>query len=235
MIGVIGGMGPLATLDFMHKVIEESGAADDADHVPMLVSCDPRIPPRPAAILAEGTSPLPALLQVRDRLLAGGATVLVMPCVTAHHWYEALAGGCAVPFPSLVDAGCDAAGRIMPRGARVGIAATRATLAAGLFDAALARRGLQAVNPSDDVLERALLPCIAAVKSGQIARAAELLDATLQALADQGATHFLLACTELPIAAANRKDALTAACIDPTRALARCAVAWWRTHGAAGA
>ena len=105
MIGVIGGMGPLATLDFMHKVIEESGAADDADHVPMLVSCDPRIPPRPAAILAGGTSPLPALLQVRDRLLAGGATVLVMPCVTAHHWYEALAGGCAVPFPSLVENG----------------------------------------------------------------------------------------------------------------------------------
>jgi aspartate racemase len=83
MIGVIGGMGPLATVDFMHKVILATPAEVDEQHVPLLVSNDPRIPRRPAAILGDSESPFPRLLEIRDRLLRAGATALVMPCNTA--------------------------------------------------------------------------------------------------------------------------------------------------------
>jgi aspartate racemase len=69
------------------------------------ISCDPRIPKRPAAILDGGESPLPRLREIRDRLLAAGATALVMPCNTAHHWYDELAADCPVPFLSIVEAG----------------------------------------------------------------------------------------------------------------------------------
>lgn len=232
MIGVIGGMGPAATADFLAKVIAETPAQDDADHVPLLISCDPRIPLRPAAILQGGESPLPRLRGIRDRLLAAGATALVMPCNTAHHWYDELNVDCPVPFLSIVEAGCDAANAVTPVGGRVGIAATRATLAAHLFDAPLARRGLAADLPSEDDLQKCLLPAIAAVKAGQIATGSALLNELLKAFAARGTTRVLLACTELPIALAASATVSPCECIDSTLALARLTVHFWRSQSA---
>ena len=80
MIGVLGGMGPLATVDFFNKVLAATPAQGDADHVPLLIQSDPRISPRPAAIFGSGRSPLPELLAGRDRLISAGATMLAMPC-----------------------------------------------------------------------------------------------------------------------------------------------------------
>ena len=184
MIGVIGGMGPLATADFLRKVIESTLAEDDADHVPLLISSDPRIPPRPAAILAHAESPLPALLTIRDRLLAAGVQALVMPCNTAHYWHAELLRDCPVRFPNIVSVSADAAlarGEVGING-RVGLIATRATLAAGLFEQELARRGLQALQPGDDTLERLILPAIASVKAGRVTEAQSMMTQAVENL-----------------------------------------------------
>ena len=228
MIGVIGGMGPLATADFLNKVIEETDAADDEGHVPMLISCDPRIPKRPAAILSGGESPLPRLREIRDRLLAAGATALVMPCNTAHHWYAELAADCPVPFLSIVEAGCNEALRLAGTGATVGVLATRATLSTGMFNQALERLGLVPMVPTDDELDRAVLPAIAAVKAGRTLQAAGLLSVALDALLLRGAKYVVLACTELPLALAVSRHQGPAICIDTNRALARATVVHWR-------
>src|SRR5690242_3423939 len=84
ILGVLGGMGPLATADFFAKLVASTPAREDAEHVPVVIASLPQIPPRVPAILADGASPLPALLQIRDRLVAAGATLLAMPCNTAH-------------------------------------------------------------------------------------------------------------------------------------------------------
>jgi len=229
MIGVIGGMGPLATADFLNKVIEEAHATVDQEHVPLLISCDPRIPPRPVAIVADGESPLPRLLEIRDRLLKAGATALVMPCNTAHYWYGELTADCPVPFLSIVEASCCEALRLAGAGAAVGVVGTRATLAARLFDRRLESHGLNAVMPTEDELELALLPAIAAVKAGELQQAASLAFQSLEAMAKRGADHILLACTELPIALAAAADRHpSAVCIDTTRVLARATVEHWR-------
>lgn len=227
MIGVIGGMGPLATVDFVSKVLEETDAADDEAHVPMLISCDPRIPKRPAAILDGAESPLPRLREIRDRLLAAGATALVMPCNTAHHWYADLTADCPVPFLSIVEAGSLEALRLAGAGATVGVVGTRATLATGMFRGALERLGLIATEPTADELERTVLPAIAAVKAGNLPTAGDLLNDVLGALARRGAAHVVLACTELPLALAARRPAFPVICIDTNRALARATVAHW--------
>ena len=233
MIGVIGGMGPLATADFLNKVIEETHATADDDHVPLLISCDPRIPPRPAAILTGGESPLPRLLEIRDRLLITGATALVMPCNTAHYWYDELTADCPVPFLNIVETGCLEALRLAGAGASIGVAGTRATLATGLFDRELARHGLVALTPTEDELQRSLLPAIAAVKAGQLQQAGRLAIESLDALANRGAHHILLACTELPLAAAAASRRPSAICIDTTRVLARTTVDHWRSNQSA--
>src|SRR5512139_2545116 len=163
MLGVIGGMGPLATADFFRKLIDATPARDDDDHIPVLIHSVPQIPSRPAAILRGGPSPLPALLVARDRLLGAGATMLAMPCNTAHLWYDGLVEGCEVPFIHIVDAVAE----LLPEGAvDLGIVATRATLRARVFEMRLARRGIALGAPDDATYESAVQPAIEAVKRG---------------------------------------------------------------------
>src|SRR5688572_33509583 len=91
LLGVLGGMGPLATVDFLAKLIEETGAERDEDHVPVVVYSVPQIPSRPAAILHGGASPLPAMLEGVRTLERAGATAIAIACNTAHYWHDALA------------------------------------------------------------------------------------------------------------------------------------------------
>lgn len=234
MIGVLGGMGPLATVDFCSKLMAATPATCDTDHVPLLVQSDPRIAPRPAAILAGGPSPLAALLAGRDRLVAGGALALAMPCNTAHYWHADLAQGCPVPFLSIVDACCDELAALAPAGAQVGIIATRATLAAQIFDAPLVKLGYTPLRPSEQEMDDLVLPGIERVKGGQTAQGGDLIERAVKRLMARGACTVILACTETPLALDAVHSELRARCIDSTAALARRCVAWWQQHGAAG-
>ena len=230
MIGVLGGMGPLATVDFFNKVLLATPAKSDADHIPLLIQSDPRIPPRPAAILNGGRSPLSELLAGRDRLIALGATALAMPCNTAHYWYADLVRGCSVPFISIVDASIGEIGKLAKPGATIGIIATRATLATKIFDAQLQRAGYTPMLPDDDVMEKLVLPGIELVKAGQIVQGGQFIEQAVQALLDQGAGAVVLACTETPLALDAVQSPLRAQCIDSTAALARACVAWWQAY-----
>lgn len=227
MLGVIGGMGPAATADFFAKLIEETPATCDEDHIPTLIASDPRVPGRPAAILDGGPSPLPALLAIRDKLIGAGATLLAMPCNTAHAWYDGLAGDCPVPFISIVEASCAALAEVAATGSSIGLVATRATLAAGIFDRELAARGYAAVRPSERELGAAVLPAIRLVKEGRSREAGSLLEPAVQALLDRGAAAVILACTETPIALDAVGSPLRNRCVDSNRALARACVACW--------
>jgi aspartate racemase len=232
MLGVIGGMGPAATADFFAKLIEETPASCDEEHIPTLIVSDPRLPGRPAAILDNGPSPLPALRSLRDRLLAAGATMLAMPCNTAHYWYDALAGDCPVPFISIVESSCTAVRKVASPGQPVGLIGTRATLAAGIYDRQLQAGGYRLMLPSEEELAQAILPSIRLVKEGRAAQAGELLAPAVQALLGRGAAVVVLACTETPVALDASRSPLRAHCVDSNRALARACVARWSARRA---
>lgn len=230
MIGVLGGMGPLATVDFFGKVLVATPAGGDADHVPLLIQSDPRIPSRPAAILGDGRSPLPALMAGRDRLVAAGASALAMPCNTAHFWFPDLAADCPVPFISIVDACVAELVPMLSAGGSVGLIATRATLAGRIFDAPLMQAGYSLRVPDDESMDRLVLPGIELVKAGQTQQAGPLIEQAVQGLLQEGADAVVLACTETPVALDAVQSPLRAKCVDSTAALARACVAWWRLH-----
>lgn len=232
MIGVLGGMGPLATVDFFNKVLAATPARGDADHVPLLIQSDPRIAPRPAAILSGGRSPLPELLAGRDRLIAAGATALAMPCNTAHYWVTDLLKGCSVPFISIVDASCEELAALANVGQPIGIIATRATLAAMIFDVPLQRAGYTTLLPDGDAMENLVLPGIELVKAGQAVQGGQLIEQAVQALISRGAGAVVLACTEIPLALDAVQSPLRTQCVDTTAALARACVAWWQADQA---
>src|SRR6516225_7744843 len=133
VLGILGGMGPLATLDFMRKVLDATPAARDQDHVPMIVSCLPQIPDRTAAFRGEGGSPLEAIVACGRRLERAGADLIVMPCNTAHLWFDEVQAQLQRPMLHLVDAALrEALDRAGPD-ARLGLLATDATIASGLY------------------------------------------------------------------------------------------------------
>ncbi|MBP6893982.1 MAG: aspartate/glutamate racemase family protein [Gammaproteobacteria bacterium] len=222
-IGILGGMGPLATLDFMHKVLAATPARCDQDHLPLLVSSIPQIPDRTAAFLGEGVSPLPALVDSARRLADAGVRLLVMPCNTAHLWFEPLQAALGLPMLHLVDVALDEAVRQAPPGAALGLLATPATLASGLY----VRRAGASVHwqmPTPDELARWVVPGIQAIKAGDLAQGETCLRQAAQALADRGARILVLGCTEIPLVLDAARAGLPV--IDATAALARATVAW---------
>lgn len=224
MLGVIGGMGPLATADFFRKLIDATPAERDQDHIPVLIHSVPQVPSRPAAILHGGPSPLPALLQARERLIAAGATLFVMPCNTAHYWYDDLVAGCGVPFIHIVDA---VAARLPPNAQELAIIATRATLQSRVFEDRLARHGIGLTAPDEATYDNAVQPAIDQVKRGALREGGALLEPVVRSLLERGVAAVVLACTELPVALEAIASPLAMRCIDSTEALARESVRRW--------
>lgn len=233
LLGVLGGMGPLATVDFLAKLVEETPAACDAGHVPVIVYSVPQIPDRPAAILAGGPSPLSAMAAGIRTLVTAGATRIAIPCNTAHYWYDELAREARVPIVHIADAACDAsAARALDVGS-IGIIATKGTLAGGFYQQRLAARGIAAILNSPLEQDALVLPAIAAVKRNDLETAHALAVRACERLAAGGAQAIILACTEIPPALAHRPSAVAARCVDATRALARACSAWWQTRAMA--
>lgn len=227
-VGVLGGMGPLATVDYLRKVIELTPAEGDADHVPVIVCSCPQIPDRVAPIVGRGgPSPLPALLERVRLLVDAGARCLTMPCNTAHYWYDALAAAAKVPFLHIADAVLEDLRRRGVRPGPVGLVGTFGTYEAGFYQARLGAAGYPCVLPSDALMAETVLPGIKKVKAHRLADAARLFRHGLERfVAERGLSTAILACTEIPAALASDDPWVRRHCLDPNESLARATVAW---------
>jgi len=221
-------MGPLATADFMKKLIEETPAQHDEDHIPVIVYSVPQIPSRPAAILADGVSPLPAMLDGIRILKHAGAQALAIPCNTAHYWFEDLVREGTVPILHIADAVLAELAARDFRAGRVGLIATRGTIAAGFFQQRLRTAGLDIVVSTEREQYEWVLPAIEAVKRNALDIAHPLAVRACESLRARGADLVVLACTETPMAIDYATHSVAAGCVDATRALAKACVAWWR-------
>ena len=231
VLGVLGGMGPLATVDFLRKLIEETPAARDEDHIPVIAWSVPQIPSRPPAITSNGESPLPAMLAGLRTLKTAGAVAIAIPCNTAHYWYDDLVREGGLPIIHIADAALAELASRRVTGKTIGLIATTGTLAAGFFQQRLAVRGYHHVINTDADIEALVLPAIAHVKRNELDAAAALLAIAVGKLIDAGAATVILGCTETPVVLDRLPPASAALCIDATRALAKAGVAWWRENG----
>jgi aspartate racemase len=229
MIGILGGMGPAATVNFLAKLVRLTPAERDQDHVPVVVVSDPRIPDRVAPIMeGSGPSPLPALRAGIRTLEQAGAAVLAIPCHTAHFWYEELLATSNVPILHIADAVLAELARRREIDGPVGLLATAATLKAGFYQERLGAAGYACTVPTAEIMATCVLPAIALVKLNRAVEAAPPLSRAIDHLLERGARRVLLACTELPLATPAASEP---ACVDATDALARACIAWHQEHG----
>ena len=225
VIGVLGGMGPEATVDLMRRVIKATPAQDDNDHVHMIIDNNPKVPSRIAALIeGTGESPLPTLCTMARRLESAGANILAMPCNTAHNYLADIRQAVVIPFLDMIELTALQVKRMELNHRRVGLLASTAVKQLGLYDKALANADIQAVYPAR---QAELMALIKAVKRGDTG--ADVRREFIR-IADQLLSHdsdlIVIACTELSVLADSLDE--TAPVIDALEVLAGEIVAFGR-------
>ena len=221
-IGILGGMGPLATADLFQKIVLLTKADTDREHIRVYIDSNANIPDRTAAILSGGEDPVPEMAGALRHLEACGADCIIMPCNTAHYFLPRLQAMTKIPFLSILTAAAEACKAQFP-GKTVGILATRGTLAANLYQEALVQAGVPYLVPdvpAQDALMRVIYDGVKAGKGPDSYRADFLT--VLEQMSAGGAEVFLLGCTELPLAAEALNIALPT--VDPTAELAKASI-----------
>lgn len=221
-IGIIGGMGPLATADLFRKIVELTDAARDSDHIRIYIDDNPSIPDRTAAILSGGPDPVPLMAESIRKLEGCGADCLIMPCNTAHYFLPRLQPMTKLPFLSMTESTARTCASRYP-GRTAGVLATRGTLSSGVYESALEAQNVPFLLPSEEDRERLMTVIYDGVKRGcPLEKIRPQMEGVLKNMAAAGAEYFILGCTELPIAAEGLR--LPESFVDPTAELAKAAI-----------
>ena len=197
VVGVLGGMGPEATVDFMQKVIAATPAQKDQDHISLLVHQNPKVPNRRDAIFCEGEDPGPALATMASDLERAGADFLVMPCNAAHVFESQIIKAIAIPLLSIVQVSVSAA--LAHGNGCVGVMATDGCLKSGIYQSALRNRGVDCTIPEDDNIDE-LMGLINLIKAGhQSVEIKSKMKCIAEKLILRGASIVIAGCTEIPL------------------------------------
>jgi len=193
-IGILGGMGPMASVEFYRRLVVNTPAQADQQHTHILIDSDPSVPDRTAALLRGGESPVPVLQAMARRLEAAGAEILAMPCNTAHAYIEEIRAAVSIPMVDMIEETVSSVER-----PPVGILATDGTVETGLYQQALAARGIEAIVPGPKD-QTTVMDVIAAIKAGGcLQESAKRIAAVVERLAAAGAVAAIAACTELSL------------------------------------
>jgi aspartate racemase len=206
VIGVLGGMGPEATLSFYAKLLASTPAARDQDHLRVIIDSNPKVPDRTAALLGQGESPVPAMAAGLEALARAGADLAVIPCVSAHAFLAELRARSPIPVLSILDVAAEAVRGRVPPVRTAGLLATTGTVRSGVFQTALAAAGVGVRVPTPAEQER-VMAAIYSIKGalGNMERKAlrDALGVIARRLVADGAEAIVLGCTELPLILAD--------------------------------
>lgn len=224
VIGILGGMGPEATLDFFRCIIDLTPADKDQDHIQAIIYSNPKIPDRTKAIAGDGESPLPHLIRAARILEKSGAGIIAMPCNAAHHYLSAVRPAIKIPFLDMIEETARKLRGRLPNAKAVGLIASIGTVCSGIYSRSLSNMGIEVVLP-DETCQQRIEAAINQVKAGVHDRSTrETFQSIGLQLMRAGAEAVILGCTEIPLAFDG--NAVTYPSLNSTRILAEAAVDW---------
>jgi len=230
-IGILGGMGPEATVDLFSKIIQTTPATTDQDHLRVIIDSNPAIPDRQKAILENGPSPVPLLIETAKNLVAAGADFIIMPCNTAHFWIDEIRKTVKIPVVDMIEETTRETRRRYPLLRTVGVMAASGTVRAGLYQNRFEELGITPMTPRDDDQTR-LMQAIYLVKTGDFSKASVTAIEVGLTLVKMGAEAIVAGCTEIPLIL--KGSDLSVPIIDATQVLAARAVHIARTGELSG-
>ncbi|MBM10322.1 MAG: hypothetical protein CMF69_12295 [Magnetovibrio sp.] len=226
-LGILGGMGPLATADFFQKVIKATPAARDQEHIPIFIYSVPQVPDRTESILSGKDEPLTWMRKGIETLCRSGAECIAIPCNTAHYWYEKLVDGLDIPVLHIVDAtAASLASKDINEGP-IGLLATTGTITAEVYQKRFSVLGYECITPNPDTQINGVTAGIEAVKAGDLDNARRRLEAAANTLVEQNCHAIVLGCTEIPIVLNSETNhSPRIQYLDATQSLAEASVRW---------
>ena len=227
-IGILGGMGPEATADCFEKIIKNTPAAKDQDHLRVFIDSNPKVPDRTAAIVGDGESPVPVLAEGCRALQRAGADFIIIPCVSAHVFLEEIQQQIELPILSIFDAVAESIIRNHSEIRIVGLMGTTGTVSGGLFQNRLVQEGIGTIVPDDGVQAR-IMDAIYDIKNAHASRPRSIITSDLIGAAESlisqkpdGAQAIVAGCTEIPLAL--KQEHLAVPYFDSITILARAAI-----------
>jgi aspartate racemase len=224
-IGILGGMGPEATLECYSNIIKSTPAKTDQEHLRVVIDANPKVPDRTAAIIGHGESPLPILVEGCRGLQRAGADLIIIPCVSAHFFLDQIQELITLPILSIFDAIAETITTEHADIKTIGLMGTTGTIRGGLLQKRLASEGIHTIVP-DEKHQAKVMAAIYDIKNSQPARGEEEftsdLIATAENLISRGAQGVVAGCTEIPLALKQKH--LSAPYFDALAILARAAV-----------
>jgi len=200
IVGILGGMGPEATIDLMMRIMRLTPAKDDVDHIHCIVDNNPKVPSRIKAIIeGTGESPAACMAGMAQRLEACGADFIVIPCNTAHHYHRDVQKSVHVPVLNLIELTVESVLGALPGVGKVGLLASPAVRITGLYENLFRPRGVEVVYPALED-EGRLFRLIREIKAG--ARGEKVrrdFSEIVTGLSSMGAEVGIIACTELSV------------------------------------
>ena len=197
-LGILGGMGPAASAEYITRLIQQTPATCDQEHIPFVLWSNPQIPDRSTSMRAGDSKPLPYLIEGILALRYSQCDLIVIPCNTAHFWFDELIKH-NVRIIHIVDS---VAGEL--RGANVtgtvGVIGTQGTIEFGLYQNHLGKLGWDCIVPSQEEMDTLVQPAIDLIKSGQLDQAHDMFMPVVDSLIHRGAQAVVLGCTEIPLA-----------------------------------
>ena len=224
-IGILGGMGPEATLNCFSRIISSTPAKNDQEHLRVIIDSNPKVPDRTAAIIAEGESPVPVLVAGCRALQQAGADFIIIPCVSAHFFLDEIQQQIELPILSIFDVVAETLISAHPDIKTVGLMSTTGTISGGLFQKRLAADNIKTIVPAE-TQQAKVMAAIYDIKNSQPARSRAQITSDLIATAENlittGARGIVAGCTEIPLAL-NQKH-LSVPYFDALTILARAAI-----------
>lgn len=219
IVGILGGMGPVATADFYLKLVQATPASSDQEHLRTLIWSDPTIPDRTRALLEHGVDPTPSITAGARLLQEAGARLLAVPCNTAHAFLRPVQAAVDIPIIHMIEETAECIVSMQPRIARVGLLATTGTVQANLYQEWLGKEGISVLVPDCEDQEKYVMASIRKIKAGVTSPdVRSKLRTAAAGLVRSGAQVVIAGCTEIPLGL-DQAD-IRVPLIDPARILA---------------
>jgi len=222
IIGILGGMGPEATIDLFYKIIKFTPAEKDQDHLRIIIDNNPKIPDRTAAILGKGEDPLPALRETAQNLEKSGADFIIIPCNTAHYFLPSIQESVKIPILNMIEETAKETQKKIPSIKKVGLLASIGTYKTEIYHQHFKKYNIEIIYPEKEDREE-VMKIIYAVKAGDLSEGIKRnIIKIAQKLIDKGAEAIIAGCTEIPLIL--KEGDISIPIIDPTQVLAKAAV-----------
>ena len=197
-LGILGGMGPAASAEYITRLIQQTPASCDQEHIPFVLWNNPQIPDRSTSMRAGDSKPLRDLIEGILALRYSQCDLIVIPCNTAHFWFDEMSKH-DVPIIHIVDS---VAGELRSANVTgtVGVMGTQGTIEFGLYQNHLGKLGWDCIVPTTEEMDTLVQPAINLIKSGQLDQAHDMFMSVVDSLIARGAQAVVLGCTEIPLA-----------------------------------